>query len=156
MQRCEVVSRYAVAELPPEVFALLDRGKKQLLKAWTHPTYQDVANVLLLSKQQWYTGNRPAMARFTQAYTAAVDWMYNPADRDEAIQTMVEELRADPRDAAMTYEQFVVDMKAYPRSPRVDMNHLTRSFANLKKLGEKVPDDLTPLVDNSLVDEALK
>src|SRR5437763_13844119 len=145
----------AAAMIPPNTFELLDQGKRALDEGWKHQSLRDVTTVNVLARESWYREKPDVARRFVQAYVAITAWIYDPRNRDEAIQILAEQTRMEPKYAERAYQQFVVEMQLLPANPRVDPGHLAQAYANLKRLGLGVPDAPMALVDNSLVDGAL-
>jgi len=146
----------AGAMIPPNSFELLDQGKKTLDEAWRHSFLRDVATITVLAREDWYKEKPDVARRFVQAYVAITAWLYDPANRAEAVQILAEQTRMDPKYAERTYQQLVVDTKIFPANPRFDPKHVEQAYANLKRVGLSVPDDPMSLVDNSIVDAALR
>lgn len=146
----------ATAMIPPNTFELLEQGKRALDEGWKYPSLRDVTTVNVLARESWYKEKPDVARRFVQAYVAITAWLYDPRNRDEAIQILAEQTRMEPKYAERTYQQFVVEMQLLPTNPRVDARHLAQAYANLKRVGLTVPDDPMALVDSSLVDGALQ
>jgi ABC-type nitrate/sulfonate/bicarbonate transport system substrate-binding protein len=144
------------AMLPPNSFELVDRGKKLLDVAANYPFFRDVTIVNVLAREAWYTENPEVARRFIQGYVAATRWLYDPANREEAITLLTDTTHMERRFAEQTYDQWVRELRLYPLNPRVNPDNLAQAYANLRRLGQAVPDDLAGLVDNRMVDEALR
>lgn len=144
------------AMLPPNAFELIERGKKVLDVAAHYPFFRDVTTVSVLAREAWYTENPDAARRFIQGYVAATAWLYDPANREEAIALLTDTTNMERRFAERTYDQWVSALRLYPLNPRVNPSNLAQAYANLRRVGQTVPDDIAGLIDNRLVDEALR
>ena len=50
----------------------------------------------MMARRAWAANNRPAITAFVNAYRAAVAWMYDPANRTEAIAILARNAALDP------------------------------------------------------------
>ncbi len=55
---------------------------------------------------RWAKANRVTLVSFFKAYQRGVDWFRDPANRQEAIELLINEAKVDPADAAATYDFF--------------------------------------------------
>src|SRR5579875_276493 len=144
------------AMLPPNSFELIERGKKVLDVGANYPFFRNVTTVNVLAREAWYTENPDVARRFIQGYVAATAWLYDPANREEAIALLTDTTNMERRFAERTYDQWVSELRLYPLNPRVHPENLAQAYANLRRVGQAVPDDVAGLIDNRLVDEALR
>ena len=52
----------------------------------------------------WAAKNREAMVAFARNYKRGVRWLYDPANRQQAIDILVKYARQDPKDIAEAYD----------------------------------------------------
>ncbi|MCC7104608.1 MAG: ABC transporter substrate-binding protein [Chloroflexi bacterium] len=144
----------ATVQFEPQLSILTERGLKELDSASNYPALRDSEVVDLTAKKSWYTANQALAVNFARGYLASVRWLYDPANRAEAIRILAKEMQVDEAKATKAYERFVVDLKAYPKDGKVDMAKLQNSVENVRQLGGAAPSNLADRVDNSLFDAA--
>ena len=66
-----------------------------------------VANV------DWAAKNKNTVVGFIKAVNEAAAWLYDPKNRDAAIQTLIKAAGAKPEDAKATYELYTTSMKPF-------------------------------------------
>jgi ABC-type nitrate/sulfonate/bicarbonate transport system substrate-binding protein len=83
-------------ELLPE-----SRGYRRLANAAdVLGPYQSIVGI---SRRRWAGGNRDTLVRFIRASTEAIDWLYDPKNRAEAVQIYRQHLPNVPEDAAQLH-----------------------------------------------------
>ena len=105
----------------------------------------------------WAQKNEAAMLAFVKAYGKAVRWLYDPANKEEAVKILVKFAKSDAKDSADTYDYFM-RISAYSKDGIVSPNvHKTMS-EGLVWLGD-LPAPAPPLAkffDTSYVEKAWK
>lgn len=100
---------------------------------------------------RWAASNKPAIKGFLAAYTKGVDWFYDGANRQEAINLLVKQLKAAPDDVAKTYD-FFVKLKLYDREGDVAKSGVENLIRIMKAQGDlEGSGDLSAYYDASLV-----
>ena len=61
----------------------------------------------VLARPQWLRDNPDTARGYLRALAAAVDWLYDPANRDEAIAILARETKLDPAIATKTYNYYI-------------------------------------------------
>jgi ABC-type nitrate/sulfonate/bicarbonate transport system substrate-binding protein len=83
-------------EIAPE-----SRGYRRLANAVdVLGPYQTVVG---MARRRWAKDNRDALVRFIRASTEAIDWLFDPKNRDEAVQIYRKRLPNVPDDAAQQH-----------------------------------------------------
>jgi ABC-type nitrate/sulfonate/bicarbonate transport system substrate-binding protein len=83
-------------EIAPE-----SRGYRRLANAVdVLGPYQTVVG---MARRSWAKDNRDALVRFIRASTEAIDWLFDPKNRDEAVQIYRKRLPNVPEDAAQQH-----------------------------------------------------
>ena len=104
----------------------------------------------------WAKTHPAAVCGFLAAYTKAVDWFYDPKNRNEAISILVNRLKANPKDAAEGYD-FFVKGRMFDRKGAVESSGLENLIAILKRQGGiEGGTELSRFYDPSLVCSAAK
>lgn len=83
----------------------------------------------------WARDNKATVRRFLKAYATAVDWFYQPKNRDEAITILAQALKSDLQDAAKTYD-FFVKIHIFDRDGLVDASGIENLINILKQQGD--------------------
>src|SRR4051812_7306731 len=107
--------------------------------------YTDLGRVIDYAKDLPFTGytanadwarkHKELLRTFLQAYSRAVDWFYEPANRQEAAKIFVEIGGAELEDALKSYD-FYVAIKAFDRIGAVTEQQIGSIVGVLKQLGE--------------------
>jgi len=141
---------------PPLNFRAERDGFKMLANlAEILPPYAFAA---LVVNRDWAQANRGAAVRWLAAMHDSVRWLYDPANRDEAIQILAEWTKTSEEDSRGTYSIVVEQDKAYPPELRGTRAHLEALVDLMREVGT-APDplpDLDRFLDNSYLDEALR
>jgi len=67
-------------------------------------------------RRNWAQHNEAALARFLRAYARGCQWLYDPANRSEAVQILVERLNTTEELARKTYALYIEHAQALPRA----------------------------------------
>jgi ABC-type nitrate/sulfonate/bicarbonate transport system substrate-binding protein len=110
----------------------------------------------LMVNRDWAQGNRGAVVRWLAAMQDSVRWLYDPANKEEAIALLAEWTKTSEDDARGTYGIVVEQDKAYPADLRATRPHLEAMIDLMREVGT-APDplpDLDRFLDNTYLDEA--
>lgn len=101
----------------PLDLAAVDEGYRLLGRS--SDVIRDYLFMAVAANRSWAREQRPVLVRYLRALGAAIDWLYDPANRDEAIDILVARMNT-PRDAVVrTYALYVEEAKIYPRYAEV-------------------------------------
>jgi NitT/TauT family transport system substrate-binding protein len=106
----------------------------------------------------WAAKNRATVVAFLKGYVRGIRWLYDPANRDEAIALLIKETNAKPDDAAKTYDFYFGELQAFRKDGRFTeaaLADLLKSLVILEEMKEPFP-PYAKFVDNSFLDEAVK
>ncbi len=121
----------------------------------TLKTYQGlVAGV----RQSWANQNRKAMTGYIKAYVEAVDWLYDPANRDAAIAIFLKNLpQAGQQGAEASYRILLNPNEGFQKKALIDMDGVRTVLELRAKWSEakKPLNDPTKYYDGSFYREAL-
>ncbi len=121
----------------------------------TLKTYQGlVAGV----RQSWANQNRKAMTGYIKAYVEAVDWLYDPANRDAAIATFLKNLpQAGQQGAEASYRVLLNPNEGFQKKALIDMDGVRTVLELRAKWSEtkKPLNDPAKYYDGSFYREAL-
>jgi len=88
---------------------------------------------------EWANKNRAATVAFLKTTLAATAWLYDPANRSEAIEILIKETGAKPQDAENTYDFYIKELKAYRADgvmTEAAMNDILKSLVAIEDLKE--------------------
>lgn len=106
----------------------------------------------------WSQKNRPALLAYVKAYGRAVRWLYDPKNKDQAVDFLVKYSKQNKKDSADTYDYFIGKLKAFSADGLISDAAYQKMMDGLISLGDmKAP--LPPsskFVDSSFVKEAWK
>ncbi len=79
-------------------------------------------------------------ARLPAALSDAVDWLYDPANRDEAIAILARATKLDPAIATQTYDYYVKELQPFSRKLAIPDEIVPSTVKTLIELGDIKPD----------------
>jgi NitT/TauT family transport system substrate-binding protein len=96
----------------PLDFTASDRGYKKLIDVATGPRFGFAG---VIARPQWLSEKGDVARRFLRAGAAAVEWLYDPKNRDEAIETLVNYAKSEPAVAARVYQYYALQLHPFDR-----------------------------------------
>lgn len=130
----------AVPVVPPQDRILLDQGYNAIA---FYPDYFPKLALSLTAVTRSFAKANPDIVRaFMRAQAAAIAWLYNPANKDEAMKLLMEETRADLPAASQAYDIYLVKLRIFPpngciQTPGIDaLIHVLSSVNKSIKDGE--------------------
>ena len=104
---------------------------------------RDYGFLTLLARPQWLR-EHPDMARgYVKALSDAVDWLYDPANKQEAIAILARGTKLDESIAAKTYDHYIVELQPFSRKLAVPERIVQSTVKTLIELGDIKPDAAT-------------
>lgn len=102
----------------------------------------------------WLARNDDTIGRFIRGYLAGLRWLYDPANREAAMQVLIDKTRLAPEDARATYELYIERERIFPPDGRVNLAGVQAVLDSLVELGELTPPTPPPskYVDTSLIE----
>lgn len=97
----------------PFDFRAEDQGYRKLLDIGAYA--KDYGFLTLMARPKWLSDNADTARAYLRALSAAVDWIYDPANRDEAIAILARGTKIDPTSSARTYDYFVKELQPFSR-----------------------------------------
>jgi NitT/TauT family transport system substrate-binding protein len=95
----------------PFDFRLQDQGYVKLLDIGA--ASPDFGFLVILARRQWLKDKPDTGRAMLRAYSEAIDWLYDPANKARAIEILEQETRAEPQIAAQTYDYYINDLKPF-------------------------------------------
>jgi ABC-type nitrate/sulfonate/bicarbonate transport system substrate-binding protein len=65
------------------------------------------------ANMSWAAKNRDLMIAFARTYRRGVKWLYDPANKAQAIDILVRHAKQDPQDSAEAYDFLVTRLKLF-------------------------------------------
>ncbi|MGH6738162.1 MAG: ABC transporter substrate-binding protein [Bradyrhizobium sp.] len=104
---------------------------------------KDYGFLVALARPQWLRDNPDTARGYLRALSAAVDWLYDPANRDEAIAILARETKLEPAIAAQTYDYYIKDLQPFSRKLAIPDQIVSGTVKTLADLGDIKPDAVT-------------
>lgn len=119
---------------------------------------KDMPFTVWATNTDWAAKNRSALTGYIRAYSRAVGWLYDNKNKDEAVSLLVKYSKAEPKDAADTYDYFINQIHAFSRNGLISdsgYRQMTDALVEFGDLSKPVP-PMSDFVDASYVKEAWK
>ncbi len=110
-------------------------------------------------RKSWADANRGAVIGYIRAYVEAVEWLYDPANKDEAIAIFLKNFPAPgPTGAQASYGILLNPKDGFQRKARIDMEGVKTVLALRSKYGEpkKNLTDPSKYYDSSFYEAAMR
>jgi ABC-type nitrate/sulfonate/bicarbonate transport system substrate-binding protein len=88
------------------------------------------------ARRDWMSRNEDTLARFIRGYRAGQRWLYDPANKEQAIQVLSAQTRLAPEDSRATYELYVERERSFPESMRPSPAGVQAVLDSLVELGD--------------------
>ncbi|TMH40153.1 MAG: ABC transporter substrate-binding protein [Betaproteobacteria bacterium] len=111
------------------------------------------------ARKAWAEQNRDAVVGYIRAFSDAVDWLYEPGNKDEAIAIFLKNLpNANPQAAQTAYKVLLSPTDGFQKKAKIDMEGVKTVLALRSKYGQprKSLSDPSPYYDPSFYDAAIK
>lgn len=141
--------------LPPATGLLADLGYKSLANTADSPEFDNYAFFGINALRSWAERNPNAMHAFLRGYLASIAWLYDPANRDRAIEILSANAGLEPEVAAAAYGW--VERGGYPRTGLNKPEFVRRVIEVQQQFGslQLLNRDIAPeILDNSFVEAA--
>jgi ABC-type nitrate/sulfonate/bicarbonate transport system substrate-binding protein len=141
--------------LPPSTGMLVGLGYKSLANTADSPEFDDYPFFGINSLRSWAEDNPNALHHFLRGYLASIAWLYDPVNKDRAIEILATNAGLEPAVAANAYAW--VERGGYPRTGMMDEDWIRRVIEVQKQFGALVAleRDIAPeILDNSFVQAA--
>jgi ABC-type nitrate/sulfonate/bicarbonate transport system substrate-binding protein len=138
----------------PNDFQAIDEGYPSLgLVSDLIPDYQFTVHAV---RRAWAQQNSDALLRFLRAYAKACEWVYDPANKEEAIQVLVDSLKTTDEYARRTYDLMIGHAQALPKHGELNMAGVQGVIDIMVEMGNlpKPPPPMTKYVDTSWLERA--
>jgi len=138
----------------PNDFQAVDEGYPSLgLVSDIIPDYQFTVHAV---RRGWAQQNPDAMVRFLRAYAKACQWVYDPANKEEAIKVLVDSLKTTDEYARRTYDLMIGHAEALPKNGEMNMAGMQGVMDIMVEMGAlpKPTPPMSKYVDTTWLDRA--
>jgi ABC-type nitrate/sulfonate/bicarbonate transport system substrate-binding protein len=90
--------------------------------------------------------NPDAARAYLRAISAAIDWIYDPQNQEEAIAILAKATKLDKALAAQTYDYYVKDLQPFSRKLAIPQQIVDSTVKTLIDLGD-IKRPTKPLID---------
>jgi ABC-type nitrate/sulfonate/bicarbonate transport system substrate-binding protein len=104
---------------------------------------KDYGFLTLIARPQWLREHPNAARGYIKALSDAVDWLYDPANKREAIAILARGTKLDETIAAKTYDHYIVELQPFSRKLAVPERIVQSTVKTLIELGDIKPDSAT-------------
>jgi ABC-type nitrate/sulfonate/bicarbonate transport system substrate-binding protein len=111
------------------------------------------------ARKAWAEQNRDAVIGYIRAFSEAVDWLYEPGNKDEAIAIFLKNLpNANAQAAQTAYKVLLSPTDGFQKKAKIDMEGVKTVLALRSKYGQprKALSDPSPYYDPSFYDAAMR
>jgi ABC-type nitrate/sulfonate/bicarbonate transport system substrate-binding protein len=122
------------------------------------PYLKDFPFTVWAVNTEWAAKNRAAVLGYVKTYGRAIRWLYEPRNRDQAVDILVKYSKQDRKDSADTYDYFVTKLGALSTDGLFSdssYKKMTDALLNFGDLTQPVP-PMSKFFDTSFVKEAWK
>jgi ABC-type nitrate/sulfonate/bicarbonate transport system substrate-binding protein len=141
---------------PPATFRAGAQGFTNL--GDIEPHLKDFPFTVWAANTDWASKNGKALNGYVKAYGRAMRWLYDPKNREKAIDILVKYSKQNRKDTADTYDYFIVKLKAFSADGLISDAAYKKMMDGLISLGDmKAPvPPLSKFVDTSYVKQSWK
>ncbi len=124
----------AAALTQPFDFRAADQGYGKLVDLGEYA--KDFGFLVIVARPEWLAANGEVARAYLRAQSKAIDWIYDPANRAEAIDILARSTATDPAVAARTYDYFVNDLHPLSRKLAIPDQVVKATVDTLVELGD--------------------
>jgi ABC-type nitrate/sulfonate/bicarbonate transport system substrate-binding protein len=88
------------------------------------------------TNRTWAREQRPVTVRYVRGLAEAVGWLYNPANKDEAIDLLASRTNTERSAVARTYAVYIEEGKVVPERAQVPVEGLRAMLETMVELGD--------------------
>ena len=104
----------------------------------------------------WAQAHSSLVVAFFKSYLRGLRWLYNPANKAQALQILAQATNTSLDDGAKSYDEFFLTLKAFSQDGRThsaDFARVVGALAQLKQIEPPLPSP-TKFFDNRYIDRA--
>jgi NitT/TauT family transport system substrate-binding protein len=130
----------------PFDFRAAEQGYKKLLDIGSYA--KDYGFLTLMARPKWLAENSDSARGYLRALAAAVDWIYDPGNREEAEAILARGTKLDTAFATLTYDYYVNDLRPFSKKLVIPESLIEHTVKTLVELGD-IKSPAKKLVDES-------
>jgi NitT/TauT family transport system substrate-binding protein len=139
---------------PPSSFRAADLGFVALgeIKTYIH----EFPFTMWAANSDWAAQNKPTLTAFTKLYLDGVRWLYDPRNKDKAVDILLKYAKQSRKDASDSYDYYFDKLHGFSRDGRLGEDayrKMTEGMIELGDLTAPVP-PMSKFFDDSFVEEA--
>jgi len=110
------------------------------------------------TRRSWARENRPKVIAFIRGYAQAIDWLYDKANREEAISILLNNVKMSPELSERTYDELLDPKDGFFRKARVSPEGMRTVLALRSRYADarKKLADPSKYYDSSYYDAAMR
>jgi NitT/TauT family transport system substrate-binding protein len=114
------------------------------------PLAKDFGFLVIVARPQWLKDNPVVAQGYLRALAQSIDWLLDPANKDEATAILAKSVKLDPSFAAQNYDLYIRDLKLFNPGLRFAKPMVESEVKALAEMGDfkstaKLPADLVNL-----------
>ena len=90
----------------------------------------------IIVKSDWLKANRDTAVRYMAAVADSIDFLYDPANKAQAIDILAKATKLDADVAAKTYDYYINDLKAFSRKAAIPADSVQIEAVALTEVGD--------------------
>jgi NitT/TauT family transport system substrate-binding protein len=139
---------------PPSYFKAIAQGFTNL--GDTKPYAEGIPFTVWGTNSAWAAQNRDALTAFARDYVRAVRWLYDPANKEQAVDILVKRAQQNRQDSADAYDYLVTKLKLFGLDGDISDQTFEKMAEGLAEIGiVKPPYPLkSAIFDGSFVQQA--
>ena len=140
---------------PPTYFKATSSGFSNL--GDIEPYMKDVPFTVWAANTDWAAKNRTALVAFARNYSRGVRWLYDPANKEAAVEILVKHAKQDRRDIVEAYDFLVAKLKSFGSDGNLQdaaYRKMADGLIDLGDMKEPVPPK-SAIFDGSFVEHAV-
>jgi ABC-type nitrate/sulfonate/bicarbonate transport system substrate-binding protein len=132
----------------PFDFHAASQGYRKLLDIGAYG--KEYGFLTVLARPQWLRDNSGTARGYLRALSDAVDWLYEPGNRGEAIAILARGTKLDAAIAAQTYDYYIRELQPFSRKLAVPEQIVQSTVKTLVEIGDIKPEAAaTRFIDQS-------
>jgi NitT/TauT family transport system substrate-binding protein len=140
---------------PPTYFKALSLGFSNL--GDIEPHSKNIPFTVWAANTEWAAKNRAALIAFAKSYKRGVRWLYDPANKDAAVDIMVKHAKQDRTDTIQAYDYLISRLKLFGVDggvPDAAYERMAEGLIDLGDMKRPVPPK-SVIFDASFVEQAV-
>ncbi len=128
----------AVPLVPPQDRVLIEQGFNAV--AFYPDYYPNLTLSVTAVTRSWAANNSATVKAFMRAQAAAIGWLLEPANKDEAVKLLMEETKSDLVSSNHSYDIYITKLNMFPKNGCVQSKGFEVMLAMLSKINKTVKD----------------